>query len=368
MELIALLLAGGKGTRLEDLTKKNAKPAVYFGGKYRIIDFALSNCVNSKIKKIGVITQYEPTPLNSYLGNGSHWGCDGSNYQLIILPPHQKETGATWYQGTADAISQNMDFINHCKADHVLILSGDHIYKMDYTKMLDVHLKKKAELTIACINVPLEEASRFGIISVNEDGKLIDFVEKPKEPKSTLASMGVYIFSTEALKKYLALDYQTKRDEYDFGKHIIPLMIENKAEIYTYAFSGYWKDVGTLDSLWQANMDLIGSSELDIHGQNSTWKIYSEDTMSKPQYIYSSGRVITSLINQGCQIAGTVSNSVLFNDVVVEEGAIVDQCVVFPNVVIKKDMILKKCIVAENTTINKNIDNSANNKVVLISR
>jgi glucose-1-phosphate adenylyltransferase len=351
-EMITMLLAGGKGTRLGALTKKVAKPAVSFGGKYRIIDFPLSNCTNSGIEIVGVLTQYESIGLNAYIGAGTIWGFDGNNTKAVLLPPRQKEEGASWYGGTADAIYHNIDFIDLYEPDYVLILSGDHIYKMDYSKMLEEHKKNNADATIAVLQVTLEEAKRFGIMNVNSDGSIYEFEEKPKQPKSTLASMGIYIFSYPVLKKFLIQDHYIERDEHDFGKHIIPAMLNAGCKMMTYKFDGYWKDVGTIESLWQANMDLLNNADLDLY--DPTWKIYSEDTHNVPQYLAPTCEVKNSMINQGSIIKGRVTNSVIFNDVVIEEGAVVDECVILNAVTIKKGAQLYKAIVGPNKEVEEN--------------
>ena len=353
-EMITMLLAGGKGTRLGALTRKVAKPAVSFGGKYRIIDFPLSNCTNSGIEIVGVLTQYESIGLNAYIGAGTKWGFDGNNTKAVLLPPRQKEEGASWYGGTADAIYHNIDFIEEYEADYVLILSGDHIYKMDYSLMLAEHKKNKADATIAVLTVSLEEARRFGILNAKPDGTIYEFEEKPKNPKSNLASMGIYIFNFSALKKYLLKDHKIDRDEHDFGKHIIPNMLADGCKMMTYKFSGYWKDVGTLDSLWEANMDLLNNSDLNLYDHD--WKIYSEDTHNVPQYIAPTSDVKNSMINQGSVIRGEVANSVVFNDVIIEEGAKINQCVILSCAHIGKGAKLYKAIVGPNVNIKDGVE------------
>lgn len=353
-EMIAMLLAGGKGTRLEALTRKVAKPAVFFGGKYRIIDFPLSNCANSNVNVIGVLTQYESIQLNAYIGSGAYWGFDGIDSRAIILAPRQKETGATWYQGTANAIYHNIDFMDLYDPKYVLILSGDHIYKMNYAKMLKFHKDNNADLTIAVLTVPWEETSRFGIMNTDETHRIVQFEEKPKNAKSNLASMGIYIFSYDILKKYLEADQKNVRDEYDFGKHIIPALIRDNMKVMAYEFSGYWKDVGTIHSLWEANMDLLTDTELDLYNRQTNWKIYSEDTHSSPQYIGPNAKVEHSMINQGCKIYGAVTHSVLFHDVVVEEGAEVVDCVLLPGSRIGKNTKIRRVIVNEKNSVAPN--------------
>lgn len=350
-EMIAMLLAGGKGTRLLSLTKKMAKPAVFFGGKYRIIDFPLSNCTNSNIDIVGVLTQYESVQLNDYIGSGHKWGFEGNHSKVVLLPPREKEEGSSWYNGTADAITQNLDFIDDFEPDYVLILSGDHIYKMDYEKMLDYHKQKNADITIAVLNVSLKEASRFGIMNCDASMQIKEFEEKPKNPKSTLASMGIYIFSYKKLKKYLLEEAKQDRSEHDFGKHIIPAMLANNEKMMAYEFKGYWKDVGTVKSLWEANMDLLEESELDLFDREQAWKIYSEDTFSLPQYLGKKAKVENSIINQGCRIDGGVKDSVLFSKVKVHEGASVEKSVVLPDCIIEAGAKLKYCIVEAGSVI-----------------
>lgn len=367
-EMIAMLLAGGKGTRLEALTKKVAKPAVFFGGKYRIIDFPLSNCANSNVNVIGVLTQYESIQLNAYIGSGAYWGFDGIDSRAIILAPRQKESGATWYQGTANAIYHNLDFIDLYDPKYVLILSGDHIYKMNYDKMLRFHKENNADLTIAVLTVPWEETSRFGIMTTDETQRIVEFDEKPKNAKSNLASMGIYIFSYDVLKRYLEADQKNVRDEYDFGKHIIPALIKDKMKVMAYQFKGYWKDVGTIQSLWEANMDLLTDTELDLYNRKTNWKIYSEDTHSSPQFIGPNGSVSNSMINQGCKIDGSVQHSVLFHDVTVEEGAVVTDCVLLPGSHIGKNTKIHRVIVNEHNRVKDNQEiNLGQNEIKLIA-
>ena len=367
-EIIAMLLAGGKGSRLESLTKKVAKPAVYFGGKYRIIDFALSNCTNSGINVVGVMTQYESIQINEYIGAGTKWGFDGNNSAAVLLSPRQKESGFNWYNGTADAIYENIDFMDKYNPEYVLILSADHIYKMNYKKMLDFHKENNADLTIAVLEVPWDEAPRFGIMNTNPDGSVYEFEEKPKNPKSNLASMGIYIFTYEKLKKYLIEDEKIKRDEHDFGKDIIPAMIKDNCRLFAYTFKGYWKDVGTVQSLWQANMDLIESKDLDLYGMESDWKVYSEDTHSGPQFISKDASVVNSIINQGCKIEGTVTHSVIFGDVKIGKGAIVKDSVLLPGVIVEDNAIVDHVIVNNDVKISANSKvNYGNDTVVLVS-
>lgn len=362
-EIVAMLLAGGKGTRLESLTKKIAKPAVFFGGKYRIIDFPLSNCANSGISVVGVLTQYESVALNNYIGNGSKWGIDGNKSLTSILPPRQTEEGANWYRGTADAIYQNLDFLETLQPEYVLILSGDHIYKMDYAAMLEFHKDNDADLTIAVIDVPLKEASRFGIMNCDENGRVVSFEEKPKKPKSTLASMGIYIFSYNYLKSSLVKDSKTD-SEHDFGKNIIPMLLEKKKRVFAYRFQGYWKDVGTIQSLWEANMDLLDPcGKLDVR---DNVKIFSEDTHSLPQYIGAEAKVEDSLVNQGAVVLGEVSHSVLFNEVTVEKGARLVSSVVMPGTVIKAGAVIKNAIVGPGLTVTESAEGTPE-RVLLIN-
>ncbi|MEG1782444.1 MAG: glucose-1-phosphate adenylyltransferase [Oscillospiraceae bacterium] len=355
-ECIAMLLAGGQGSRLYALTQTNAKPAVYFGGKYRIIDFPLSNCVNSGIDTVGVLTQYQPLELNEYLGNGQPWDLDRLYGGVHVLPPYQKASGSAWYKGTANAIYQNINFIEKYEPNYVLILSGDHIYKMDYEKMLTQHKARGADCTIAVLDVPKEEASRFGIMTCEEDGKIIKFTEKPKEPDSTLASMGIYIFSWDKLKKYLIADEEAKDTENDFGKNIIPAMLSDGEKLFAYNFEGYWKDVGTIDSLWEANMDLLNPS-VPFDVWDNSWKIYSRTHNVPPQYVGEKAVVENSMVSEGCTVDGFVDFSVLFQNVTIEEGANVRDSIIMPNSVIKKGanvqyaIIGEDCVVKEGATV-----------------
>ncbi len=352
-EMVAMLLAGGQGSRLYALTQNVAKPAVPFGGKYRIIDFPLSNCINSGIDTVGVLTQYQPLELNDYIGNGQPWNLDRNYGGVHVLPPYQKSKGSDWYTGTANAICQNIPFIERYDPEYVLILSGDHIYKMDYSKMLEAHKERNADCTIAVLDVSLEEASRFGIMICKEDGEIYDFEEKPKVPKSTLASMGIYIFNWKKLKKYLLEDDEDSNSSKDFGKNIIPNMLAAGEKMFAYTFDSYWKDVGTIDSLWEANMDLINPKvPLDLHDKN--WKIYSRNPVMPPHYLSDKGEVQNSLITEGCNIDGKVDFSVLFAGVTVEEGAVVRDSIIMPNAVIKKGAVIDYAIIAENTVIGEN--------------
>ncbi len=352
-ECVAMLLAGGQGSRLYALTEKMAKPAVPFGGKYRIIDFPLSNTINSGIDTVGVLTQYQPLVLNDYIGNGAPWDLDRTYGGVKILPPYQGKHGADWYRGTANAIYQNMEFIDRYSPEYVLILSGDHIYKMDYSKMLDFHKKKGADCTIAVIDVPIEEASRFGILSTEEDGKIFKFTEKPKNPDSTNASMGIYIFNKKKLFDYLIADEKDETSSNDFGKNIIPAMLAAGESMYAYSFDGYWKDVGTISSLWEANMDLLGDKPmLDL--TDDSWRIYARHSAETPQYIGADAVVENSSVTEGCNILGTVINSVLASDVIVEKGAIVKDSVIMDNVRVCEGAVVNYSIVDEHSVIEKN--------------
>ena len=347
---IAMLLAGGQGSRLGILTKNVAKPAVPCGGKYRIIDFPLSNCTNSGIDTVGVLTQYQPLELNAYIGSGAPWDLDISNGGVFVLPPYQKGKSGEWYRGTANAIYQNMAFIEQYHPDYVLILSGDHIYKMDYNAMLDYHISHGADATIAVREVPWEEASRFGIMNTDPDGTIVEFEEKPQNPKSNKASMGVYIFTWEKLRHYLIEDEADKNSSNDFGKNIIPNMLRDKQVLVAYDFNGYWKDVGTIESLWEANMDLI-DNPMPMNMHDKKWRIYSKNPGMPPHYISEGAVVTNTLITEGCEVYGKVNHSVLFAGVVVEEGADIEYSVVMPGSIIKRGAIVRRSIVAENATV-----------------
>ncbi|MFA6617404.1 MAG: glucose-1-phosphate adenylyltransferase [Bacilli bacterium] len=345
-EVVAMLLAGGKGTRLKDLTKKSAKPGVPFGGKYRIIDFPMSNIANSDINIVGVMTQYESTFLNSYIGNGDKWGLNGVRALTATLTPRQTEQGSNWYNGTADAIYQNIDFLDEQNPRYVLILSGDHIYKMDYRKMLSSHIKAEADLTIAVIDVSLKEASRFGILKTDENGDVTAFIEKPKNPPSTLASMGIYIFNYDVLRRELIKDAKNPQSNRDFGQDIIPEMLRNQNKIHAYTFQGYWKDVGTVNSLWEANMDLLASGlDSEIYRDLDGLTIYTEDTKSVPQYIGKNAKVIDSIVNQGAIILGEVYHSIISNEVFIAEDATVSDSVIMPNVIIPEAATIEYAII-----------------------
>lgn len=347
---IAMLLAGGQGSRLGILTKNVAKPAVPYGGKYRIIDFPLSNCTNSGIDTVGVLTQYQPLELNAYIGSGAPWDLDISNGGVFVLPPYQKGKSGEWYRGTANAIYQNMAFIEQYNPEYVLILSGDHIYKMDYNAMLNFHVAHGADATIAVREVPWEEAPRFGIMNTGDDDRIIEFEEKPKKPKSNKASMGVYIFTWEKLRKYLTEDEADKNSSNDFGKNIIPNMLNDKQILCAYQFDGYWKDVGTIASLWEANMDLLENPmPIDMHDKK--WRIFARNPGMAPHYIAKGATVSDTLITEGCEVYGTVKHSILFAGVIIEEGANVKDSVIMPGSVIRHGAVVCRSIVAENAVV-----------------
>ena len=350
---VAMLLAGGQGSRLGVLTGKIAKPAVPYGGKYRIIDFPLSNCTNSGIDTVGILTQYKPLELNDYVGSGKPWDLDRLNGGVHILPPYQGQKGGDWYKGTANAIYQNLEFIERYNPEYVLILSGDHIYKMDYSKMIEQHERTGAACTISVLEVSLEEASRFGIMNTNEDGSIYEFEEKPKNPKSQLASMGIYVFTWEKLKKYLIEDNNNPDSDNDFGKNVIPLMLSAGELMMVYRFSDYWKDVGTVDSLWEANLDLL-NPKIDLNLSDKDWRIYSRTVALPPQYIADTAKVEHSLITDGCEVSGLLDYSILFENVTVEEGASVEYSLVMPGAVIKKGAKIKYSIIAEDVIVEEN--------------
>jgi len=351
-EIVAMILAGGQGSRLGVLTKNIAKPAVPFGGKYRIIDFPLSNCSNSGIYTVGVLTQYKPLELNAHIGIGNPWDLDRRDGGVSILPPYQKEKGGNWYKGTANAIYQNIEFVDSYDPEYVLVLSGDHIYKMDYSKMLDFHKEKEAEATIAVIDVPKTEASRFGIMNTRDDLSIYEFEEKPRMPKGTLASMGIYIFNWKALKKYLKEDELDKFSSNDFGKNIIPKMINQGDKMVAYPYEGYWKDVGTVESLWEANMDLlIEDNNLCLHDEE--WRIYSVNPSSPAQYIGANAEIKNSLVDEGCFIQGEISNSVIFQGVHVGKNSMIIDSVIMPNVKIGDNVVINKAIVGSDAIIRR---------------
>lgn len=347
---VAMLLAGGQGSRLYALTQKVAKPAIPYGGKNRFIDFPLSNCINSGIDTVGVLTQYQPMVLNEYIGNGQPWDLDKMHGGVHVLPPYQTAAGASWYEGTANAIYQNMAFIERYDPEYVIVLGGDHIYKMDYSKMLDYHIANNADSTIAVIDVPRSEASRFGIMTCDEEGRIVDFTEKPKEPKSTLASMGIYVFSWEKLRKYLIENENANTGSKDFGKDIIPAMLANDERLFAYEFEGYWKDVGTLDSLWEANMDLL-SPNVPLNLYDPNWKVYSRHNNMPPQYIGKNAHVENSMITEGSVVDGTVDFSIISSDVTIEEGASVKYSIVMPGTTIKKNAVVEYAIIGENCVV-----------------
>lgn len=365
-EMIAMILAGGQGSRLKELTKNIAKPAVPFGGKYRIIDFALSNCANSGINTVGVLTQYKPLELSSHIGIGSPWDLDRRDGGVYILPPYETETGGNWYRGTANAIYQNISFIDNYNPEYVLILSGDHIYKMDYSKMLEFHKKSGAEATISVINVSKEEASRFGIMNTNKDMSIYEFQEKPKVPKSTLASMGIYIFNWKTLKKYLKADELDELSSNDFGKNIIPKMINGGVKMMAYPFEGYWKDVGTIESLWEANMDLLEKdSKLNLYDSN--WPILSKSSNYPSQYIGINANVKNSMISEGSKIEGTVINSLIFEGAEIGENVIIRDSVIMPNAKIGNNSVINKAIISTGITIGEGINIGNGENVSLIA-
>ena len=349
-QCVAMLLAGGQGSRLGILTADMAKPAIPYGGKYRIIDFPLSNCTNSAIDVVGVLTQYQPLELNAYIGSGSPWDLDLAHGGVYVLPPYQKGKNGEWYSGTANAIYQNMKFIEQYNPDYVLILSGDHIYKMDYNAMLKFHIEKKADCTIAVREVPWEEASRFGIMNTDETNAISEFEEKPANPKSNKASMGVYIFTWEKLRKYLTEDASNPKSSNDFGKNIIPTMLNEGQRMYAYDFAGYWKDVGTIESLWEANMDLLEEPlPIDLHDKK--WRIYARNPGLAPHFIAEGGSVKNSLITEGCEVYGRVNHSVLFAGVTIKEGAVIEDAVIMPGATIERGAIVRRTIVAEGAVI-----------------
>jgi len=368
-KIVAMILAGGKGTRLESLTRKVAKPAVSFAAKYRIIDFPLSNCANSGINKVGVLMQYEAVALDSYVGNGEKWGLNGVHSFTATLTPRQTEDSAKWYKGTADAITQNIDFLDAQNPDYVLILSGDHIYKTLYNEMVDLHINSGADATISVIEVDPSEASRFGIMAVDQNDRIIEFQEKPKIPKSNLASMGIYVFTWKTLRSYLREDEKSEDSDHDFGKNIIPTMLADGNKLQAYRFQGYWKDVGTLASLHQANMDIaLDNRELNLFDSDDTTKIYSEDTHSVPQYVGTKGSIKQSIANQGAIILGSVDSCVISNEVIIEEGAECTRCVIMAGARIKKGAKVHNAIVAPEAIVGEKQEiNLGKTDVILVS-
>lgn len=351
-KVVAMLLAGGQGSRLKALTRKVAKPAVSFGGKYRIIDFALSNATNSGINDIGILTQYKPYLLNTHIGIGTSWDYDRNNGGLRVLPPFTSEDGGRWYTGTANAIFENIDYLDELDPEYVLILSGDHIYKMDYRMLLKTHMEKKADVTLAVMEVPWEDASRFGIVNVDEDNRIIEFDEKPKKPKNNMASMGIYMFSWKELRKYLIKDNKDKESSNDFGKNVLPLMLGEGKKMYAWVFDGYWKDVGTVRSYWEANMDLLDpNNKLNIY--DTGWRIFTKSKNLPPHYLGRTSVVKHSLINEGCLVKGEVTNSILFSEVEVERGAKVNNSVILSKCTVKAGAEVNNAIIVEGVTINE---------------
>ncbi len=368
--MLAMILAGGRGSRLHELTNKVAKPAVSYGGKYRIVDFPLSNCANSGIDVVGVLTQYESVLLNSYVAAGGRWGLDAKDSGVFVLPPREKaDSDLDVYRGTADAISQNIDFIDTYDPEYLLVLSGDHIYKMNYAKMLSYHKEHKADATIAVLEVPLKEASRFGIMNTDGDGRIVEFEEKPANPKSNLASMGIYIFTWKVLRRLLLADMKNPDSCHDFGKDIIPTLLKDNRTLMAYKFKGYWKDVGTIDSLWEANMDLLDeNNELELNDR--TWTIYTEDVVSMPQYIGPNAEINHAYLTQGCLVDGAVTNSVLFTDVEVDTGATVIDSVLMPGVKVDAGAVVTRALVADGVKIGKNavVGSADSENILLVSK
>jgi len=368
--MLAMILAGGRGSRLHELTNKVAKPAVSYGGKYRIVDFPLSNCANSGVDIVGVLTQYESVLLNSYVAAGRRWGLDARESGVFVLPPREKaDADLDVYRGTADAISQNIDFINKYSPEYLLVLSGDHIYKMNYDKMLDYHKEMNADATIAVIEVPMKEASRFGIMNTDGNGRIVEFEEKPEHPKSNLASMGIYIFNWKLLRKILLADMKNPDSHHDFGKDVIPCLLNDNKTLAAYKFKGYWKDVGTIDSLWEANMDLIDSrNELNLN--DPTWKIYTEDTPALPQYIGPNAKIDKAFITQGCVVEGEVKHSVLFTGCKVGEGAKIIDSVLMPGVEVAAGAVVQRALVADNVKIGQDavVGSADSENIELVSK
>ena len=368
--MLAMILAGGRGSRLHELTNKVAKPAVSYGGKYRIVDFPLSNCANSGVDIVGVLTQYESVLLNSYVAAGGRWGLDARESGVFVLPPREKaDADLDVYRGTADAISQNIDFIDKYSPEYLLVLSGDHIYKMNYDKMLDYHKEMNADATIAVIEVPMKEASRFGIMNTDGNGRIVEFEEKPEHPKSNLASMGIYIFNWKLLRKILLADMKNPDSHHDFGKDVIPCLLNDNKTLAAYKFKGYWKDVGTIDSLWEANMDLIDSrNELNLN--DPTWKIYTEDTPALPQYIGPDAKIDKAFITQGCVVEGEVKHSVLFTGCKVGEGAKIIDSVLMPGVEVAAGAVVQRALVADNVKIGQDavVGSADSENIELVSK
>ena len=368
--MLAMILAGGRGSRLHELTNRVAKPAVSYGGKYRIVDFPLSNCANSGVDIVGVLTQYESVLLNSYVAAGGRWGLDARESGVFVLPPREKaDADLDVYRGTADAISQNIDFIDKYSPEYLLVLSGDHIYKMDYDKMLDYHKEMNADATIAVIEVPMKEASRFGIMNTDGNGRIVEFEEKPEHPKSNLASMGIYIFNWKLLRKILLADMKNPDSHHDFGKDVIPCLLNDNKTLAAYKFKGYWKDVGTIDSLWEANMDLIDSrNELNLN--DPTWKIYTEDTPALPQYIGPNAKIDKAFITQGCVVEGEVKHSVLFTGCKVGEGAKIIDSVLMPGVEVAAGAVVQRALVADNVKIGQDavVGSADSENIELVSK
>ena len=369
-KMLAMILAGGRGSRLHELTNKVAKPAVSYGGKYRIVDFPLSNCANSGVDIVGVLTQYESVLLNSYVAAGGRWGLDARESGVFVLPPREKaDADLDVYRGTADAISQNIDFIDKYSPEYLLVLSGDHIYKMNYDKMLDYHKEMNADATIAVIEVPMKEASRFGIMNTDGNGRIVEFEEKPEHPKSNLASMGIYIFNWKLLRKILLADMKNPDSHHDFGKDVIPCLLNDNKTLAAYKFKGYWKDVGTIDSLWEANMDLIDSrNELNLN--DPTWKIYTEDTPALPQYIGPNAKIDKAFITQGCVVEGEVKHSVLFTGCKVGEGAKIIDSVLMPGVEVAAGAVVQRALVADNVKIGQDavVGSADSENIELVSK
>ncbi|WP_188734919.1 glucose-1-phosphate adenylyltransferase [Oceanobacillus neutriphilus] len=352
-EMLAMILAGGKGSRLGKLTKNIAKPAVPFGGRYRIIDFTLSNCANSGIKNVGVVTQYQPLALNNHVDNGTSWGLDGINSGVTILQPYAGSEGGKWFEGTAHAIYQNISYIDEMNPEYLLVLSGDHIYKMDYEEMLETHKANDASLTVAVLEVPEKEASRFGIMNTDENDRIIEFEEKPENPKSNLASMGIYIFNWSRLREVLLSSYSKDDHMLDFGKHVIPSYLEGGENVFVYRFAGYWKDVGTIDSLWEANMEFI-NPEMNLNIRDKSWRVYSKNTISPPNFLTDTASVTDSLIVDGCYVAGSIKNSILSNDVQVKEGSQITDSFIMPGASIGRNVSIHRAIIGEDAVVGDN--------------